>query len=157
MRNFIKKKLNNILKENFIQNTELVDRLLDKISQSGMDSLSNYEKQYLHKVSKGNVTKDDEELLNISSGYRFNEILTMGETVVFIYSETEEYDTELVHKGIFKFDEEEFLCEIFTDVNGLLNYFTLHDGVDYVDLNESVEKELTKFFATISVKIFKSL
>jgi ribosomal protein S17E len=157
MRNFIIKKLKTILNENFTQNTELVDKLLDKISQSGINSLSAYEKQYLHKVTKGNATKEDEELLNISSGYRFNEILSMGETIVFIYSETEEYDIELVHKGIFKFDEEEFLCEIFSDLNGLLNYFTLHDGVDYVDLNESVEKELNKFFATISVKIFKSL
>jgi hypothetical protein len=46
-------KLVNILKKVLLENQAIVDKILDKISISGMESLSSREKEYLIKYSKG--------------------------------------------------------------------------------------------------------
>jgi hypothetical protein len=50
MKGFIK----NLLREGLVnENTELINSILDKINDSGYDSLTDYEKSVLDKESKG--------------------------------------------------------------------------------------------------------
>ena len=154
----------NQVKRLFInENEDLLNKILDKIGEYGMDSLTGNEKKFLDDMSKDKVDPHIENLLSMDSGYEFS-----GEVdevpVKFTYESTEEWDDnpkEYKHIGIFNFmngdDETDYYSEIYTDADYNFMHFDLHDGVDYVNLNENLEDELTHFFLDVSNKLAESM
>jgi len=128
--------------------------LLNKIvNRLVMDSTVTYDK----------VDPHIENLLSMDSGYEFD-----GEVdevpVKFTYESTEEWDDnpkEYKHIGTFNFmngdDEIDYYVEIYTDADYNFMHFDIHDGNDYVNLNENLEDELTHFFLDVSNKLAQSM
>jgi hypothetical protein len=60
----------NQVKHLFInENEELLNKILDKINDYGMDSLTDNERMFLNNMSKGKVDPHIENLLSMDSGY----------------------------------------------------------------------------------------
>ena len=63
----------NLVKEfDFKKNTPLTNKILDKISQSGISSLTDFERQYLDKIS------NEEDVSSLKMNYLKNIYLEMG-------------------------------------------------------------------------------
>jgi len=145
------------------ENEELLNKILDKIGEYGMESLTDNERKFLDDMSKDKVDPHIENLLSMDSGYEFD-----GEVdevpVKFTYESTEEWDDnpkEYKHIGIFNFmngdDEIDYYAEIYTDADYNFMHFDIHDGNDYVNLNEDLEDGLIHFFLDVSNKLAQSM
>ena len=145
------------------ENEELLNKILDKISDYGMESLTDNEKKFLDDMSKDKVDPHIENLLNMDSGYEFDGEVE-GIPVKFTYESTEEWDDnpkEYKHIGIFNWyngvDETDYYAELYTDADYNFMHFDLHDGNDYVSLHMELEDELTRFFLDVSNKLAESM
>ena len=145
------------------ENEELLNKILDKIGEYGMESLTDNERMFLNNMSKGKVDPHIENLLSMDSGYEFDGVVD-DIPVKFTYVSTEEWDDnpkEYKHIGIFNFmngsDEIDYYAEIYTDADYNFMHFDLHDGNDYVNLNEELEDDLTHFFLDVSNKLAESM
>jgi hypothetical protein len=145
------------------ENEELLNKILDKIGEYGMESLTDNERMFLNNMSKGKVDSHIENLLSMDSGYEFDGVVD-DIPVKFTYESTEEWDDnpkEYKHIGIFNFmngsDEIDYYAEIYTDADYNFMHFDLHDGNDYVNLNEELEDDLTHFFLDVSNKLAESM
>ena len=54
------------------ENEELLNKILDKIGEYGMDSLTDNERKFLDDMSKDKVDPHIENLLSMDSGYEFD-------------------------------------------------------------------------------------
>jgi hypothetical protein len=141
------------------ENDEMTNRILDKISEVGYENLSKSEKQFLDNKSKGVNDDELEDILNIDSGYEFNDTIDDVD-IKFIYDGTEEWDddpVEFKHMGEFFYDDENFYATMYTDEDLNVHSFDLHDGEDYVDLNVDLEDGLLEFFQQVGDKIKQSM
>ena len=145
------------------ENEELLNKILDKIGEYSMESLTDNERMFLNNMSKGKVDSHIENLLSMDSGYEFDGVVD-DIPVKFTYESTEEWDDnpkEYKHIGIFNFmngsDEIDYYTEIYTDADYNFMHFDLHDGNDYVNLNEELEDDLTHFFLDVSNKLAESM
>jgi hypothetical protein len=137
------------------ENDKLTNRILDKIYQFGIDSLSKAEKQYLDNKSQDIVDDELEDIVSIDSGYEFNDTVD-GYDVKFIYEGTEEWDDDPVeykHMGEFFIDGEEYYATMYTDENYDVHSFDLHNGDDYEQFDEELEESLLEFFQQVGNKI----
>jgi len=141
------------------ENEDLINRILDKITDEGYDSLTKSEKQYLDNKSKGVNDDDLEDIINIDSGYRFNDTID-GIGVTFTYDETEQWDEDPVeykHMGELIYDGEELDATMYTDEDLNVHSFDLHDGNDYVEFDDVLEDQLFEFFKNVGDKIKQSI
>jgi hypothetical protein len=141
------------------ENEDLINRILDKITDEGYDSLTKSEKQYLDNKSKGVNDDDLEDIINIDSGYRFNDTID-GIGVTFTYDETEQWDEDPVeykHMGELIYDGEELDVTMYADEDLNVHSFDLHDGNDYVQLDDVLEDQLFEFFKNVGDKIKQSI
>jgi hypothetical protein len=141
------------------ENNELTNRILDKINQFGIESLSKAEKQYLDNKSQDVVDDELEDIVSIDSGYEFNDTVD-GYDVKFIYEETEEWDEDPVeykHTGEFFIDGEEYYATMYADEDYNVHSFDLHNGNDYEQFDDELEEGLLEFFQKIGDKIKQSM
>ena len=141
------------------ENDDRTNKILDKIRDYGIDSLTDAERRYLD--NKSNDIEDDElnDIVDIDSGYEFNDTVDDYD-VKFIYNETEEWDEDPVeykHTGEFYIDGEEYYATMYTDENYDVHSFDLHDGDDYVEFDEGLEESLLEFFQKVGDKIKQSM
>lgn len=142
-----------------VENDELTNRILDKISNYGIESLSKAERQYLD--NKSQDIEDDEvsDIASIDTGYQFNDTVDDYE-VRFIYDGTEEWDDDPVeykHMGEFNIDGEEYYATMYTDEDLNVHSFDLHDGEDYVEFDEELDESLLEFFQQVGDKLKQNL
>lgn len=152
---FIEEKRLQVVKEN----NELTNRILDKISNYGIESLSKAERQYLD--NKSQDIEDDEvsDIASIDTGYQFNDTVDDYE-VRFIYDGTEEWDDDPVeykHMGEFIIDGEEYYATMYTDEDLNVHSFDLHDGEDYVEFDGDLEDSLLEFFQQVGDKLKQNM
>ena len=149
-----------IIREELLnENDELTNRILDKISNYGIESLSKTERKYLD--NKSQDIEDDEvsDIASIDTGYQFRDIIDDYD-VRFIYNETEEWDDDPVeykHTGEFFIDGEEYYATMYTDEDLNVHSFDLHDGDDYVEFDEELEDSLLEFFQEVGNKIKQNI
>jgi hypothetical protein len=149
-----------IIREELLnENDELTNRILDKISNYGIESLSKSERKYLD--NKSQDIEDDEvsDIASIDTGYQFRDIIDDYD-VRFIYNETEEWDDDPVeykHTGEFFIDGEEYYATMYTDEDLNVHSFDLHDGDDYVEFDEELEDSLLEFFQEVGNKIKQNI
>jgi len=151
------------------ENDELTNRILDKINQFGMDSLSKAEKQFLDNKSQDVVDDELDDIVSIKSGYEFKGTVNVYDDylddkrvaeVKFIYDETEEWDEDPVeykHTGELFIDDEEYYATMYTDEDYNVNSFDLHDGDDYVEFDDELEESLLEFFKKVGDKLKQSM
>ena len=156
----LQESIRRILREELLnENDELTNRILDKISNYGIESLSKSERKYLD--NKSQDIEDDEvsDIASIDTGYQFRDIIDDYD-VRFIYNETEEWDDDPVeykHTGEFFIDGEEYYATMYTDEDLNVHSFDLHDGNDYVEFDEELEDSLLEFFQEVGDKIKQNI
>ena len=156
----LQESIRRILREELMnENDELTNRILDKISNYGIESLSKTERKYLD--NKSQDIEDDEvsDIASIDTGYQFRDIIDDYD-VRFIYNETEEWDNDPVeykHTGEFFIDGEEYYATMYTDEDLNVHSFDLHDGNDYVEFDEKLEESLLEFFQEVGDKIKQNI
>ena len=156
----LQENIRRILREELLnENDELTNRILDKISNYGIESLSKSERKYLD--NKSQDIEDDEvsDIASIDTGYQFRDIIDDYD-VRFIYNETEEWDDDPVeykHTGEFFIDGEEYYATMYTDEDLNVHSFDLHDGDDYVEFDEELEDSLLEFFQEVGNKIKQNI
>lgn len=141
------------------ENDELTNRILDKIADYGIESLSKSERKYLDNKSQDIENDEVSDIASIDTGYQFNDTVDDYE-VRFIYNETEEWDEDPVeykHTGEFFIDGEEYYATMYTDEDYNVHSFDLHDGDDYVEFDEELEDSLLEFFQQVGGKIKQNL
>ena len=156
----IRESIRRILRETILnENDELTNRILDKISKYGIESLSKAERQYLDNKSQGIEDDNISDIASIDTGYQFRDIIDDYD-VRFIYDETEEWDdnpVEYKHIGEFFIDGEEYYATMYTDEDFNVHSYDLHDGNDYVEFDEELEESLLKFFQQVGDKIKQNM
>lgn len=162
------------------ENEDTINSILDKISEYGIDSLTKAELQYLNNKSTGVEDNDLEEIVTLGPGYEIHGKITdlddFGQEYVsypgeediepqevdikFVYHNTDEWDDdpkEYRHSGQFFYDTQELWAEIFCDEDFEFMSFTLHDGEDYVVLDDDMEEKLYDFFLMVNNKLAKTM
>jgi len=113
------------------ENDELTNRILDKINQFGIESLSKAEKQYLDNKSQDVVDDELEDIVSIDSGYEFNDTV-------------EDYDVE-------------YYATMYTDEDYNVHSFDLHNGDDYEQFDEELEEGILEFFQKVGDKLKQNM
>jgi hypothetical protein len=164
--------MNKIIKNRLrilVENSELTNRILDKISASGMNSLTSAEKNYLNNQSAGVEDKETEDLVSIEPGHVFDKNINMSalnnatETELkFEYKSTSDYDEYLIHRGVLFVDGYAYLIEIMCNAKPNLEYsqyllFDMKTTQKINVTNETADKELDEFFEEIGNKINQTL
>ena len=156
----IRESIRRILRETLLnENDELTNRILDKISKYGIESLSKAERQYLDNKSKDIEDDNISDIASIDTGYEFEDTIDDYD-VRFIYNETEEWDdnpVEYKHTGEFFIDGEEYYATMYTDEDFNVHSYDLHDGNDYVEFDEELEESLLEFFQQVGDKIKQNM
>ena len=130
-----------------------IDMILDKISQGGMESLSDMEKEYLKHYSETGEYMDVEDKEKTESSFEgesFKDRIKDA-SVNFIYEVTEETENGMAHTGYFTIYEDEYYGEIlcnevgtFIDAN-----FESPDGVNLFDDYYKIQGEIEMFFQNV--------
>lgn len=156
----LRENIKRILRETLLnENDELTNRILDKISKYGIESLSKAERQYLDNKSQDIEDDNISDIASIDTGYEFKDTID-DYGVRFIYNETEEWDdnpVEYKHTGEFFIDGEEYYATMYTDEDFNVHSYDLHDGNDYVEFDEELEESLLEFFQQVGDKIKQNM
>lgn len=97
-----------------------IDVILDKISQGGMESLSDREKEYLKHYSETGQymdIDDEEEMESYFEGETFKTRIKDA-PISFTYEMTEDTEQGMVHTGYLTIYQDEYYGEIFCDEDG---------------------------------------
>jgi len=143
-----------------LQNENLVNQILDKISFNGITSLDAGELKYLEQYSTNNINPDLEKSLQVENGYVFVSKNRTIPLLKFEYNFTEESDEDyqrMLHKGTVYFDGLEFDGDIYCDENGKYEAYDFHtyqnngDGTtdqieDLAYYDEELDCKIEKFF-----------
>jgi hypothetical protein len=110
-----------------------IDVILDKISQGGMESLSDNEKDYLRHYSETGKYMDIEDEYDEESSFEgesFRDRIKDA-PVSFTYEVTEETDKGIIHAGYFTIYEDEYYGEIFCDGDGTFMFVNFESMIQY--------------------------
>lgn len=132
-----------------------IDNILDKISQEGMESLSQQEKEYLRHYSETGEymdVEDEEDSLEVSQfvGETFKDKI-MDTPVTFTYEVTEETGKGIIHTGYFTIYEDEYYGEIFCDDEGTFMFanFESPEGTELFEDYYEIQGEIEMFFQNV--------
>ena len=131
-----------------------IDVILDKISQGGMESLSEMEKEYLRPYSETgdylDIEDEEEEMESYFEGETFKGRI-MDAPVSFTYEVTEETDKGLVHVGYFKIYQDEYYGEILcNEVGTFINAnFESPEGTGLFEDYYKIQGELEMFLQNV--------
>jgi hypothetical protein len=118
-----------------------IDNILDKISQGGMESLSDKEKEYLKHYSETGEymdIEDEEEIESSFEGESFRDRIKDAR-VSFTYEMTEDTEKGMIHTGYLTVNEDEYYGEIFCDGDGTF-MFANFESPEETDLFEDYYK-----------------
>jgi hypothetical protein len=130
-----------------------IDVILDKISQGGMESLTQQEKEYLrHYSTTGEYMdiEDEEETEPSFEGETFKDRIKDA-PVSFTYEVTEETGKGIIHTGYFTIYEDEYYGEIFCDGDGTFMFanFESPEGTELFEDYNEIQGELEMFLQNV--------
>jgi hypothetical protein len=144
--------------DRLVESQEVVDRLLDKITEKGYDSLNIDEKRYLkyyseHTKQGGRPDEfvDPSERYDEREGEVINGMLA-DQPIQFTFSEENDNGDEVEYFGEIKFGGKEYFGSFATDKRGYLidyDFYNVDDEEDYglKEVAEGLEYELESFFS----------
>jgi hypothetical protein len=141
--------------EILLENQKYVDSILEKISESGYDSLSIDEKRYLDEFSKYNG--DPDEFVYSSDEYdeREGQVIDgeiSGLPIEYTFSEESDNNEGIGYYGGLKFDDDEYFGVIISDERGHLVGYDFYSVLSDEDVRlqdniEGLEHEISLFFS----------
>lgn len=137
--------------KDFLSENQNVDKILDKISKSGINSLTKQEKDYLDKFSRG----EDVQSENDMKGQTFVSDNAQIPTLSFVYDKTENLGDHIKHFGELTFGDTIFTGFISCDKEGNFRFAEffdvldtdVYDETDLYTIAEGLEQEIDSFFA----------
>ena len=151
--------LTKLIKKIINEDWDKINKILEKISSSGLDSLSTKEKEYLDYYSKTEKfldDDDDDDVIKMSDRVPSGEIWKFDSThgipgMRFKYETTEETIDEIIHTGYLNVDDKLYYGEIYCDNDG--NYslcnFESEEGVNLFEDFEGLEREIEVFLSIV--------
>lgn len=130
-----------------------IDNILDKISQGGMESLSDKEKNYLKHYSETGEymdIEDEEEMETSFEGETYRDKIKDA-PISFTYEMTEDTKKGMIHTGYLTVYQDEYYGEIFCDDNGTF-MFANFESPEETDLFEDyykIQGELEMFLQNV--------
>jgi hypothetical protein len=133
-----------------------INKILEKISKSGIDNISKKEKEYLDHYSETGEFLDYDDLVTTTDRVNSGEIWNFDGVdglpkMKFKYETTEEHPDEIVHTGYLEVNNDEFYGEIYCDLEG--NYslcnFESSDGENIFEKYEGLEHEIGSFLSIV--------
>lgn len=141
--------------EILLENQKYVDSILEKISESGYDSLSIDEKRYLDEFSK--YDGDPDEFVYSSDEYdeREGQVIEgeiSGLPIEYTFSEESDNNEGIGYYGGLKFDDDEYFGVIISDERGHLVGYDFYSVLSDEDVRlqdniEGLEHEVSLFFS----------
>jgi hypothetical protein len=129
-----------------LENQEEIDRILDKISDGGYESLSTEEKRYLDAFSKHEGRPDDfvdpSESYDEREGEKFTSSFNHIPKIEFVFDYEEQTENETALYGTIFYQDKEYIGGLFLNKMGYLIDF------DFYDINEepkSINDEVGRF------------
>ena len=129
-----------------LENQEEIDRILDKISDGGYESLSTDEKRYLDAFSKHEGRPDDfvdpSESYDEREGEKFTSSFNHIPKIEFVFDYEEQTENETEVYGTKFYQDQEYIGGLFLNKMGYLIDF------DFYDINEepkSINDEVGRF------------
>src|ERR1017187_6397683 len=114
-----RKTIRNLLLEQcriLFESDDIINRILDKISQQSILSLDKNELEYLNQHAQGNINPELENKLSANRNQIFEDNGSGSAALKFIYSYTDHRGDEIIHYGTFQFDDREFEGFIVCDI-----------------------------------------
>lgn len=130
-----------------------IDVILDKISQEGMESLTQQEKEYLrHYSTTGEYMdiEDEEEMETSFEGESFKDMIN-DTPVSFTYEMTEDTERGMIHTGYLTIYQDEYYGEILCDEVGTFidaNFESPEETGLFEDYNK-IQGELEMFLQNV--------
>ena len=130
-----------------------IDNILDKISQGGMESLSDTEKEYLRHYSETGEymdVEDEEETESSFDGETFKDMIKDA-PISFTYEMTEDTEKGMAHTGYLTIYNDEYYGELFCDDEGTF-MFANFESPEETDLFEDyyeIQGEIEMFLQNI--------
>ena len=130
-----------------------IDNILDKISQEGMESLTQQEKEYLrHYSTTGEYMdiEDEDEMETSFEGETFKDRIKDA-PVSFTYEVTEEVEKGLVHTGYITVYQDEYYGEILCNEVGTFieANFESPEGTELFEDYNEIQGELEMFLQNV--------
>jgi len=130
-----------------------IDVILDKISQEGMESLTQQEKEYLrHYSTTGEYMdiEDEEEMEPSFEGETFKDRIEDA-PVSFTYEVTEETGKGIIHTGYLTIYQDEYYGEIFCDGDGTFMFanFESPEGTELFEDYNEIQGKLEMFLQNV--------
>lgn len=145
-------KLINLITEDW----DKLNKILEKISSSGINSLTKKEKEYLDYYSKTEKFLDDDELMTSSDRVPSGEIWNFDgfqgiPKMSYQYETTEESIDEIIHTGYFTIKNDQYYGEIYCDTEGNFSLcnFESDEGENLFEKYEGLEREIEIFLSTV--------
>lgn len=128
-----------------------IDVILDKISQGGMESLSDMEKEYLRHYSETGEYMDVEDEEDSSFEGETFKTRIKDAPISFTYEMTEDTEQGMVHTGYLKIYQDEYYGEIFCDEVGTFMYanFESPEGTDLFEDYYKIQGEIEMFLQNV--------
>ena len=143
-----------VLSESLSPGEGEIDRILDKISQSGMESLSSEERQTLENFSKGILPKETsniEDSINRGSDLWVFEFPGMP-SFKFRYESTNSNEDEIIHTGYLSVDQNDYYGEIYCDTEGnfqTCDFENTTEGTNLYEDYEGLEHDIEVFLDVV--------
>ena len=130
-----------------------IDVILDKISQEGMESLTQQEKEYLrHYSTTGEYMdiEDEEEMETSFEGESFKDMIKDA-PVSFTYEMTEDTERGMIHTGYLTIYQDEYYGEILCDEVGTFidANFESPEGTGLFEDYYKIQGELEMFLQNV--------
>jgi hypothetical protein len=127
----------------FLNENKKVDELLDKISATGMKSLTPDEIVYLNRASQGDVDDNLENKINKKQN-KVTLICTNFDIpdLEFEYERTDKTEDEIVHYGKINFNDIQYMGAIYCDENGDFVWCDFYSDDPEDELQDQMEGDL---------------
>lgn len=149
------KLLNFSLSEAFTAGEDKIDMILDKISQTGMESITPEERETLEKFTKGISIEDEQktkdDFITKAGGFWSFEFPGMP-SFKFRYESTEDNEDEKIHTGYLSVDKDDYYGEIYCDTEGNFQtcmFENTTEGTNLFEDHEDLENDIEVFLDVV--------
>ena len=144
-----------VLSETLQPGEDKIDMILDKISQSGMESITPEERETLEKFTKGISIEDEpsskDDFMTKAGGFWSFEFPGMP-SFKFRYESTEDTEDEKIHTGYLTVDDSDYYGEIYCDTEGNFQtcmFENTTEGTNVFEDYEGIEHDIEVFLDVV--------
>lgn len=128
--------------KDFLNENQQVDKILDKISKSGINSLTKQEKEYLDRYSTGEELPEEITKESELKGKKFVSDQMNIPEMVFVYDMTKDLGDEIRHYGDMTFGDTTFNGFISCTRDGDFKHAEFYDVDEFDDYTRDITTDL---------------